>query len=82
MEIVQILDKTHKLKINSTHKRNDVLTRDVVCICEECPLLCVPCKLLEFKSLCHPKQERVYCFKYGPRKNKVKILFSHFHVNL
>ena len=48
MEIVDTIDKTHKLKIGNTTRRKDAFTRDVICICTENPLISVPYKLLEF----------------------------------
>jgi len=72
---VGVLDKTRKLKISNTTKRMDSLKRDVVCICKEDPLLCVPCHLLKFKNLCALKQKRVYCYQKDQGKH-LKVRFN------
>jgi len=63
VEIVGLLDKTCKLKVTNTTRRTEFLNRDVICICEEDPLLCVPCTLIKFKNLSHQDQGRLYCYQ-------------------
>jgi len=75
VEIVGVLDKTRKLNITNSTKRMDSLKRDVLCICKEDPLLCVPCHLLKFKKMCAFNQERVYCYQKGQGKN-LKVRFN------
>jgi len=74
VEIVGLLDKTCKLKVTNTTRRTESLKRDVICICEEDPLLCVPCNLIKFKKLCVQDQGRLYCYQRSSGKN-MKVQF-------
>jgi len=69
VDIMGLLNKICKLKISNTNKRMGSLKQDVVCICKEDPLLCVPYHLIKFKNLCPQNQERFYCYKKCNEKN-------------
>jgi len=51
MEIVNILDKTHRLKLGNIHRRRDDFSRDVICICKENPHICVKMQALGIQEL-------------------------------
>lgn len=73
VDCVGLVDKSNKLRINNTSRRMEEGKRDMICVCPDGNLLCYVCLLKEFKSICHPDQQRIYCYKAGKKKIAVSI---------
>ena len=50
---------------------------NVVCTCPDGNILCLPCRVEEFKELCHPDQTRIYCFQKNESSLTVWKFFFH-----
>ena len=75
VDFVGFLDKSHKLSITNTTRRMETCKRDVICTCPEGDVLCVVCRLKDYKNLCHRDQKKVYC--YQQKKATLTVSFMH-----
>jgi len=64
LEIQGLVDKSNKITVSNTEKRQDSIARGCVCMCLG-KKLCVPCLVKEYKALCRPLHEMVYCHQKG-----------------
>ena len=67
VEVVNFFDKPNKLWLGNASRRLETGKRDLVCTCPEGNMLCLPCRVAEFKELCHPNQTRAYCYLKNER---------------
>ena len=50
IEITGLLDKSNKLSVSNTTRRLETLKRDMICTCLEGDILCIVCRVKDFKG--------------------------------